>query len=392
MPHSPSAFQRLLEPLDRHLLRRVVAAHEGNRGVGEGDGAWTCQRHLKALLFAQFCGLTSFREIEQGLSADPAALYHLGLKQPHRSTLSDACATRPAAVFRDLGEALARHMSRKLRHEGEELIRLLDASPIQLRDARFAWAEAEAHIRGLKLHLLYDPKAEAPVRFALSSAKRPDLGYARELPLEAGATYVFDKGYTDYGWWQDIVEAEAHFVTRLKRNAHRREVRERKPKGDGILADRILNVGRKCPRGGAVNRLHDTTLREILVHRPDKQPLHLVTSDLERPAAEIAALYKQRWQIELVFKWLKQNLQIKRFLGRSENAVSTQVYVALIAFLLLQLFRRTHASSAKASPKTLLARLKVAMLQAFDLSQQDRPPPNHRASPQAPQLTLQLPA
>jgi putative transposase len=369
----------------------MVQAHDGDRGVGEGENAWTCQRHLKALLFAQLAGLNSFREIEQGLSAQPATLYHLGLKPPRRSTMSDACRNRPAAVFRDIGLWLCGRATRKLRQEGQALIRLLDASPIQLREPRFSWAEAEAHIRGLKLHLLYDPQAQAPVRFALSSAKRPDLGYARTLPLEAEAIYVFDKGYTDYGWWQDIVEAKADFVTRLKTNAHRREICQRQPRGEGILADHTLKVGHKRP-GGRPNRLYHTTLREIVVDRPDKEPLHLITSDLQRPAAEIAALYKQRWEIELVFKWLKQNLKIKKFLGSSENAVMTQLYVALIAFLLFQLFRQGLASSAKASPKTLLARLRVALLQAFDLSAQDRPPTNLKSISRAQQLELLLAA
>lgn len=335
--------------------------------------------------------INSLREIEQALSGRPAALYHLGLRPPRRSTLSDASAARPAAVFRDLAQHLMGAMARRLRAEGAALIRLLDATPIPLKDPRFAWAEADARTRGLKLHLLYDPRAAHPVRFAVTSPKVSDIAAGRAMPLEPGATYVFDKGYVDYGWWQDIHDAGAVFVSRLKRNAHRRSIAERPAQGDAILADRTLKLGHKQPRGGAINPLYDTQLREIVVARQGAAPLTLVTNDLERPAADIAALYKQRWEIELVFKWIKQNLKIKTFLGRSENAVKIQIYVALIAFLLLRLFRQTHAKSHKAGAKTLIARLKLSLFDRFDLTGRAKPPPRPPQSrPPSPQLCFQL--
>lgn len=391
MPYTPSAFQQILEPLDRRVLQRIVASHDGDRGVGNGANAWTCVRHLKTLLFAQIAGLNSLRDIIEALAARPTALYHLGLRRPCRSTLSDASAARPSEVFRDICEHLMKRLARKQRAEGEELIQLLDASPIPLRDLRFDWAEADARLRGLKLHLLYDPKADLPVRFAVTSPKTSDITNARDLKLEEGATYVFDKGYTDYGWWQDIHEAGAVFVTRLKGNAHRREVRPEPVSGESILAAYRLKIGHMAPRSGAENRLYDTELREIHVARDGKEPLRLITNDLERPAAKIAALYKQRWEIELVFKWIKQNLRIKTFLGMSENAVRIQIYVALIAYMLLRHFRATYAKSFKGGHKTLLARLTVALLQPFDLTQRHKPPPKppNLRDPN-PQLALQI--
>jgi hypothetical protein len=382
-----------LEPLDRRLLARTVARHDGNHGVGEGAGAWTCQRHLKALVFAQVSGLNSLREIEQALAARPAALYHLDLRRPRRSTLSDASAARPAAVFRDLGRHLMARVSRRRRQEGEAVIELIDASPIPLRDLRFTWPQADSRVRGLKLFVHYDPQAAQPTCFELSSPTTSDVALARRITIRPGATYVFDKGFTDYAWWQDITEAGAIFVTRLKRNAHRRAVGARPGKLIApVLADNDLKVGHKKPRGGADNPLYDTTLREIVIARDNKPPLRLVTNDQERSAAEIAALYKQRWQIELFFKWLKQNLKVKAFLGRSENAVKIQLYVALIAFLLLSLLKLTQARAHKGSIKDLMARLKVALLDAIDLTDRNRstprPPPD--ASPQ-PQLRLALP-
>mgnify|MGYP002032940950 CR=1 FL=1 len=371
-------------------MNRIVSEHDGNKGVGDGDKAWTCQRHLKSLLFAQFAGLNSLREIEHALSARPAALYHLGLRPPRRSTLGDALAARPSAVFRDLCQHLMDATGRKARAEGNALIRLLDASPILLKDPRFTWVEADARTRGLKFHLLYDPRAVQPVRFAVTSPRRSDVAMGRTLPLEKGATYVFDKGYTDYNWWQEIHRKKAFFVTRLKANAHRRDIRPAPAKG--VEAAQILKVGHKKPRGGATNLLYDTDLREIVVAREDKDPLHLVTNDLTRPAAEIAELYKERWQIELFFKWIKQNLKIKSFLGRSENAVRTQIYVALIAFVLLSLFKNTYARAFNAGYKALIVRLKVALLEKFDLSTDKKPPPKPPQNRKpTPQLTLAIP-
>lgn len=373
-------------------MNRIVDAHAGNRGVGDGANAWTCQRHLKSLLFAQFAGLTSLREIEEALAARPAALYHLGLRPPCRSTLSDASAARPAAVFRDICQHLMSAMARKPRVKGKALIRLLDASPIALRDERFDWAEADARLRGLKLHMVYDPLDEQPVRFAVTSPKTSDIAIGRAVPFEKDATYVFDKGYTDYTWWHDIHEAGAVFVTRLKENACRRDIRPVPVKENGIKAVRILKVGHKKPRGGAVNPLYDTDLREVIVQGENNTSLRLITNDFARTPAEIASLYKQRWEIELFFKWIKQNLKIKTFLGRSENAVRTQIYVALIAFILLRILKTTHARSHNGGKKALLARLKVALLNNIDLTGRAKPPPRppHKRT-KNPQFALPMP-
>ena len=144
MPYSPTAFQQLLEPLDRRVIAHAVAAHGGDHGVGRGDNAWTCERHLKSLLFAQVAGLTSLRQIITGLSANSRWFYHLNLRPPRRSTLADANAERPAAVFRDVALALIPVAAGALRREGESLIRRLDATPIPLKGNGFPWAEANA--------------------------------------------------------------------------------------------------------------------------------------------------------------------------------------------------------------------------------------------------------
>jgi IS4 transposase len=378
-----------------------VREHAGDRGVGAGEKGWTCERHLKALLFAQFTELGSLRQIEEGLNAHCASFYHLNLRSAHRSTLSDANAARPWQVFRDIAAGLVPLAAGTLRREGEAVIRLLDASPIPLRALAFDWAEANSRTRGLKLHMLYDPRHACPVWFDLSSAKVDDVVAARAVPLEAGATYVFDKGYTDYGWWAQLVAAGAFFVTRRKRNAHRREIVERPAEGDGILADRLLKIGHRQARGGAPkNPLYEVPLREIAVARPPgtrpdrdgrDEPFYILTNDLKRPAVDIARLYKERWQIELLFRWLKQNLQIRSFLGRSENAVRIQLYVALIAFMLLRILHHTAARAFKPRTALLLARLRTTLLSPLDLRHKPSPPPRPPAwRPDNPQSSLVL--
>jgi putative transposase len=393
VPFSPSAFARLLEPLDRRVVARAVARHDGDRGVGDGENAWTCTRHLKTLLFAQWAGLNSLREIEAGLGGQSAAFYHLNLRQPCRSTLADANAQRPAAVFGEIAAVLAAKLAGVLSGESQALIRLLDSTPIMLKGDGFAWAERSARIRGLKLHLLYDPRQNRPVWFQVSSAKLDDVVAGRAAPLEKGATYVFDKGYTDYRWWAQIIRAGGFFVTRRKKNGHARRLGERPTEGVRILADRTVQIGHRRPHGSAApNPLYRTTLREVVVERDGGgEPLVLLTNDLERPAAEIAQLYKERWQIELLFKWLKQNLKIRRFLGRSENAVKVQIYVALIAFMLLRLLHHTAARAFQAGTALFLAQIKIALFRPLTLRQTAKPPPRPPAlRPPPPQLSLAL--
>jgi putative transposase len=282
-----------------------------------------------------------------------------------------------------------------LGRDGEALIRLLDSTPIPLKGNGFAWAEQSARSRGLKLHLLHDPRQGRPVWFEITSAKVDDLVAGRAIQLEPGATYVFDKGYTDYRWWSEILAAGALFVTRRKRNACCREIRERAAPGegraDGILADRTLKIGHRQPRGGAaLNPLYQVRLREIVVARPGKDaPLYLLTNDFDRPAAEIARLYQERWAIELLFKWIKQNLKIRSFLGRSENAVRIQIYVALIAFMLLRILHHTAARGFKASTALLLTQIKIALFSPLRLRKTARPPPKPPAlRPPNPQACL----
>ncbi len=395
MPHLRTTFHQLLEPLDRRIIARAVAAHAGDHGVGSGERSWTCERHLKSLLFAQWAGLTSLREIVAGLGAHRPRFYHLNLRAPCRSTLAEANADRPAAVFRDIAMALIPVAAGALRRDSEALIRLLDATPIPLKGDGFPWAEANSRTRGLKVHLLYDPRQRRPVWFDVTSAKVDDVVAGRGIPLEPGATPAFAGAGSTSSTRAIPISAggpkssapapsssrDASATRGAARSSNRRS---RATASWPTAGSRSAIASRAAARRS--NPLYQVELREIAVARPDdKEPLYLLTNDLQRPAGDSARLYKERWDPglrrggPLLFKWLKQNLKIRRFLGRSENAVRTQIYVALIAFMLLRILHHTAARAFKKSTALLLTHLKLGLFGPFSLCQANTPPPQSPA-------------
>ena len=188
----------------------------------------------------------------------------------------------------------------------------------------------------VKLHVVYDPEVETPVCFAVTSARVNDITPAKRFPIEPGATYVFDKGYYDFGFWAALDGAGCRFVTRLKKNSPLAVVETRAvAPGGAVLADRVGFLSRRLAASRA--NPYDKPVRAITVRIDTGREITLLTNDLDTPAEQIAVLYKQRWQIELFFKWIKQNLKIRHFLGVSENAVRIQILTALIAYVLLRL-------------------------------------------------------
>jgi IS4 transposase len=212
--------------------------------------------------------------------------------------------------------------------------------------------------QGIKLHLLFEAHTASPLACSLTAANVNDRNEAVRLPIEPEAIYVFDKAYCDYAWWHSIERAGATFVTRFKNNARLALVQERPLTGEpeaGILKDETVRFSNPWPGAGRKNP-YRVPLRRVTVARPDKQgPLVLATNDLDSPASTIAQRYKARWQVELFFKWVKQHLNIKTFLGRSENAVKIQILSAMIAYALLLIHRA--ASRFKGSLWMLLAEL-----------------------------------
>lgn len=332
MLHQNSVFHGLLKYLPWHALERSVEKH----GADDLSRRLSTKRHLIALLFGQLSGASSLREIVTGMASHQTRLYHVGAAPAKRSTLSDANAQRPWQVFGDVLEAMLGQAHRGLRRTTAEAVRLIDSTSLRLSRLSADWATFSADVFGAKAHIVYDPQADRPIYFAVTPARVNDITAAKAMPIEAGATYVYDLGYYDYGWWAALDEAGCRFVTRLKKNTPLTVVHENRVSRTGtILSDRIGHL----PQRLASSRQNplQVPVREVRVAIDTGTVLRIVTNDLDAPAEEIAELYKQRWQIELFFRWVKQTLRIKHFVGTNENAVRIQIVVALIAFLLLRL-------------------------------------------------------
>ena len=355
-------FGDIMKGLPRGFFNQIIEQTEADKH-NKGFSSWD---QLLVMVYAHISGSTSLRSLLSRFNSHEAQHYHLGTQVIKRSTLADANRKRNVGAFKELCNGLLQQSHRRVRKDCQDLLYLLDSTPIQLKGYGYDWAEATraARTQGLKLHLLYAPQAEVPVYANISTPNVNDIEDARHLAIEASATYVFDKGYCDYNWWHAIDQQDAIFVTRFKKNASLIKVNERPvpaEQRDIILEDSEVRFKNKHPGGGRINH-YQAMLRRIVVYRPDKdEPLILATNDLERTAEEIAELYKRRWGIELFFKWLKQNLKIKRFLGRSDNAVRIQLLTALIAYLLIDLYRRRQGITT--SLHLLVAELSVTLFQ-----------------------------
>jgi len=333
-----------MKGLPRGSFDRLVQAHQADKHA-KGFGCWD---QLVAMVYAQLSGANSLRVLEAGFNSQGTHHYHLGTGPVRRSTLADALARRQTDVFAETARRLMAQAGRRLKRDGAELLYALDSTSITLTGPGFdTWTGANrtCHTQGIKLHVLYENDTQIPVQHSITAPNVNDIDEGSRLPIEPGAVYVFDKGYCDYNWWSRIEAQKALFVTRFKRNAAL-AVESTRPIAAGdaevILVDEVVRFANKHPRGGRKNH-YQKPLRRVTVARPDHDsPLVLATNDLASPARTIAQRYQDRWQIELFFKWIKQHLRIKTFLGRSENAVRIQILTALITYLLLALYRKTE--------------------------------------------------
>ena len=370
-----SIFGRLLEPINRRQFQTVVDRLDGDAY----DKSFKSWDHLVALIYAQLSGAEGLRHLVSGFNANSQHHYHLGTGKLHRSTLSDANARRPVGIFAQTFTSLAAMVDRQLRREGSQMVRLIDSSPVPL--GKFCnWAAWNGRIRGMKLHVVYDPLADAPMCVEVTPANVNDVEIGRHAPIRAGVTYVFDKGYCRFDWWQKINDCGAFFVTRPKTNIRLRKTKRRtnrRRNGDGfkIIADDEVTLTSKGD-----SRL-PIPLRRIKVRREKGGIITLLTNDLSRTAVEIAALYKSRWQIELLFRWIKQHLDIRNFLGNNDNAIRLQVLSAMIAYLLLRIAARANCITmlplrlAELVGQFLFARRSIAAI--------DKPPPINPSRPKS---------
>lgn len=361
MRHKNSVFHGLLQYVPRGAFDALVDGHEGNKGT-RTLSMWS---QFTALVYGQLSGASSLREIEGALQSHKARLYHLHAKPIKRSTLADANALRPAAVFTGLFAGLMKQAHRGLRRALAETTYLIDSTSLRLNALSGEWARFSAKLCGAKAHFVLDADTGVPVYMAVTQAKVNDITAAKAMPIEAGATYVFDLGYYDYGWWARLDEAGCRIVTRLKSNTPLEVMEERPVAAEGpVLSDRIGFLPARQAKSRK-NPYRDP-VREVRVRIETGKILRILSNDLDASAEEIAALYKRRWGIELFFRWIKQNLKIKKFLGTGENAIRIQIAVALIVYLLLKLAYKAQKGVMSLLVFTRLVKANLMQLKRID--------------------------
>lgn len=329
-----SLFRQILNTISRSRFEQLARQHQSERHA-RGFTSW---QQFVAMLFCHLGRAQSLREIEHGLRSAEGKLNHLGIDVPRRSTLAYANAHRPWQLYESLFYALLAQCSqvsagsRRFRFKNKLLS--IDSTTVEVVSEMYSWARYSKNKGAVKLHLMLDHDGFLPQFAVVTTGQRADISVGREMPLPEGAVVVFDRGYIDYEWLRDLGARGINFVTRLKKNCHYRVIEERSPVR-GIIRDQLVDVFevRSARRPGYA----PLRLRRVEIGLPDGKPnLVFFSNFLELGATTIAKIYKDRWQIELFFKALKQNLKIKTFIGTSANAIHIQLWTALIAMLLVR--------------------------------------------------------
>jgi len=323
-----SAFSKIMKLIDE----KIIFDHVQKKGSDRWTKKFSTRDHLASMIFAQLAGSKSLRQLEVQFSSFSQKTY----TPVKRSTLSDANKNRNYKVFELICRSLMKNKSREI----NELMRIFDSTPIVVRGEGSVWTKKKAspRLRGFKVHISYAPECKVFNELEITHANVNDVSVGRKWKVERGVTYVFDKGYMDYNWWHKIHGKGAYFVTRIKKNTayivlEEKEINEG---SSGVISEQMIRLKNRHPRGGKINFLADTHLRLATVHDSIYDKTYsFVCNNLAISAQEIATYYKKRWDIELLFKWIKQNLKIKQLFSNNQNAIKTQIYTALISYLLL---------------------------------------------------------
>lgn len=360
-------FAQLMEFVPWTSFSRIVARYAGDPRAM----VLPCSEHFRVMAYAQLTWRESLRDIEATLGANPTKLYGMGLRQAvRRSTLADANERRDWRIWSDLATLLIRR-ARKL-YAQEDLgldvniagnVYALDSSTIDLCLSLFDWAPFRSTKAAIKLHTLLDLRGAIPSFIHISDGKLHDVNVLDILPIEAGAFYVMDRGYVDFGRLYAMHQCGAFFVTRAKSNINARRVYSAPvDKTTGLICDQRIKLCiakslRDYPEHLRRVRFKDPTTGKTLV---------FLTNNTALPAIVIAQLYKSRWQVELFFKWIKQHLRIKKFLGNSENAVKTQIWCAIATYVLIAIVKKEL--QLKTSLYTCLQILSVSVFEKTQIS------------------------
>jgi transposase len=359
-------FAQIMDFLPWKTFHRIVARHGGDKGVR----ALTCAEQFRAMAFAQLTYRESLRDIEACLLAQAAKLYHMGFREPvARSTLADANELRDWRIWesfagRLITQARELYLSEDLGLDLSNTVYALDSTTIDLCLSVFPWAHFRTTKAAVKMHTLLDLKGNIPSFIHVSDGKLHDVHALDLLELEAGAIYVMDRGYVDFARLHTLHLAGAFFVTRAKSNANFHRVYSAKTnRSTGVICDQTIALD-----GFYTKQDYPAQLRRVRFKDPETgKTLVFLTNQMTFPAATICALYKNRWHVELFFKWIKQHLRIKRFFGTSENAVKTQIWIAVSVYVLVAIVKKRL--NLDASLYTLLQILSVTLFEKMPLQQ-----------------------
>jgi hypothetical protein len=369
-------FAQIMEYVPWTSFGRIVDLYSGNAGVRR----LTCTERFRVMAFAQLTWRESLRDIEVTLAANAHKLYAIGLRhEVRRSTLADANESRDWHIWADLAAGLIRR-ARKLYIDtdlGLELsntVYALDATTIDLCLSLFDWAPFRTAKAAVKMHTLLDLRGSIPAFVHISDGRTHEVNVLDLIPVQAGAFYVMDRGYLGFARLYKMHQAGAFYVTRAKRNMDARRVYSNvTDRTTGVIADQTIAMN-----GYLVSKRYPAHLRRIRFKDTETgKTLIFLTNNTVLPALTVAALYKNRWQIELFFKWIKQHLRIKKFLGTSENAVKTQIWCAVSTYVLIAIVKKELQIDA--SLYTLLQILSVSVFEKTELScafQPDSSPQN----------------
>jgi len=379
-------FSQVMEFVPWTSFTRIVDRYSGNAGVRR----MSCAEQFRVMAFAQLTWRESLRDIEVTLGANANKLYAMGLRhEVHRSTLADANDSRDWRIWSDLAALLIRRARKLYRDEdlGLDLpntVYALDATTIDLCLSLFDWAPFRSTKAAVKMHTLLDLRGAIPAFIHISDGKMHEVNVLDFLPIEAGAFYVMDRGYLDFARLYKMHQTGAFFVTRAKRGMDARRVYSAAcDRATGVICDQAIALN-----GFYVSKDYPEHLRRIRFKDPKSgKKLVFLTNNTTLPSLTIAALYKNRWQVELFFKWIKQHLRIKKFLGTSENAVKTQIWCAVSTYVLIAIVKKELQLNA--SLYTLLQILSVSVFEKALISCALQPNSNDpKLHPRADQLNL----
>ena len=366
MNFGKTLFAQLMEFVPWTSFARIVARHGGDSGVRN----LSCTEQFRAMAFAQLTYRESLRDIEACLLANQTKLYSMGFRAPvKRSTLADANEARNWHIWEELAMLLIRRARKLYCNDsfGVDLtntVYALDATTIDLCLSLFPWAPFRTNKAAIKLHALLDLRGNIPAFIHITDGKTHEVKVLDALSFEAGAFYVMDRGYLDFGRLFTLHQSGAFFVTRAKRGMNAHRVYSMKvDRNTGIICDQRIALD-----GFYISQDYPEQLRRIRFKAPETgKTLVFLTNNTTLPALTIAALYKSRWQVELFFKWIKQHLRIKRFIGNSENAVKTQIWCAVATYVLIAIVKKELQIDA--SLYTLLQILSVSIFEKNQLQQ-----------------------